>query len=67
MDVVVVAVVAVAIVLVAIVVGIVIRAKRVSYCYIPKKKSVICACVRLVLVLVWEKNCACVRLILVLV
>ena len=29
-----------------------IRAKRVSNCYIQRKKSVICACVRLILVLV---------------
>ena len=32
----------------------IIRAKRVSNWYIPKKKSV-CACVRLILVLVWKK------------
>ena len=31
----------------------IIRAKRVSNCYIPPKKSVLCACVRLILVLVW--------------
>ena len=42
-----------------------IRAKRVSNCYISEKK--ICACVRLILVLVGNKICACVRLILVLV
>ena len=32
-----------------------IRAKRVSNCYIQKKKSAICACVRLILVLVGKK------------
>ena len=32
----------------------IIRAKRVSNCYTQKKKSV-CACVRLILVLVWKK------------
>ena len=46
----------------------IIRAKRVSNCYIPRQKNVrVCACVRLILVLVWKKICACVRLILVLV
>ena len=33
----------------------------------PQKKAVLCACVRLISVLVGKKNCACVRLILVLV
>ena len=49
---------------------VVVRAKRVSNCYIPPKKSVLCACVRLILVLVWKsfvRVFACVRLILVLV
>ena len=35
----------------------IIRAKRVSNCYIQKKK--ICACVRLILVLVGKKLCVC--------
>ena len=51
-------------------VGLIIRAKRVSNCYIQKKKSAICACVRVCstnLGFSVEKNCACVRLILVLV
>ena len=40
-----------------------IRAKRVSNCYIPKKKLCVCSH----LGFSGEKNCACVRLILVLV
>ena len=32
-----------------------IRATRVSNCYIPQKNDVLCACVRLILVLVWKK------------
>ena len=49
---------------------VVVRAKRVSNCYLPPQKSVLCACVRLILVLVWKsfvRVFACVRLILVLV
>ena len=39
------------------------RAKRVSnyYRYIPKKKSALCACVRLILVLVGSVKCHCYR------
>ena len=36
----------------------IIRAKRVSNCYIQKKKSVICACVRLILILVGGRQTA---------
>ena len=41
-----------------------IRAKRVSNCYIQKKK--LCACVRLILLLVGKNICACVRQFFVL-
>ena len=38
-----------------------IRAKRVSNCYIPKKKNVLCSCVRLILVLVGSVKRYCCR------